>query len=67
MLPLQVRVDLEVIAMKWYFASPKSPALMEPHHQIVLCQYQDTRLGGELINTIPGNAWGDHGNNGPVK
>ena len=24
---------------------PKAPALLEPHHQIVLCHIQDTRCG----------------------
>ena len=27
---------------------PKSPTLLEPHHQIVLCHKQDTRWGGFL-------------------
>ena len=35
MLPLWARVDLGAIAMKGYFAVPKAPALLEPHHQIV--------------------------------
>ena len=30
------------IAMKWYSAFPKAPALLEPYHQIVLCHIQDT-------------------------
>ena len=34
-LPLQVRVDLEMIAMKEYFSFPKAPDLLQPHHQIV--------------------------------
>ena len=25
---------------------PKAPALLEPHHQIVLCHIQDTHRGG---------------------
>ena len=43
-LPLQVRVDLGTMAMKEYFAFPKAPALLEPHHQIVLCHIQDKRV-----------------------
>ena len=35
LLPLQVRLDLKVMAMKGYSAFPKAPALLEPHHQIV--------------------------------
>ena len=34
-LPLWARVDLGVMAMKGYPVSPKAPALLEPHHQIV--------------------------------
>ena len=33
--PLQARVDLGALAMKAYTAFPKSPAFLEPHHQIV--------------------------------
>ena len=33
-LSLRARVDLGMIAMKGYFAMPKVPALLEPHHQI---------------------------------
>ena len=43
-LPLWVRVDLRVIAMKGYSAFPKAPALLEPLHQIVYCHIQDTRV-----------------------
>ena len=32
------------MAMKWYSAFPKAPALLEPHHQI-LCYIQDTHCG----------------------
>ena len=35
MLPLQTKVDLEVMAIKGYFPFPKAPVLLEPHHQIV--------------------------------
>ena len=27
--------ELGAMAMKWYSAFPKAPALLEPHHQIV--------------------------------
>ena len=33
-LPLWTKVDLVVMAMKWYSAFLKAPALLEPHHQI---------------------------------
>ena len=42
-LPLRARVDLGAIAMKKYAAFPKTPALLEPHHQIVWCHIQVTR------------------------
>ena len=42
-LPLRARVDLGAMAMKGYSKFPKAPALLEPHHQIVLCHIQDTR------------------------
>ena len=32
-IPLQVRVDLEIMAMKGYSTLPRSPEL-EPHHQM---------------------------------
>ena len=31
-LPLLSRVDPGAMAMKGYFAFPKAPALLEPHH-----------------------------------
>ena len=34
-LPHRARVDLGVMAMKGYSASPKAPTLMETHHLIV--------------------------------
>ena len=43
MLPLRARVHLGARAMKEYSAFPKAPALVELHHQIVLCHIQDTR------------------------
>ena len=46
MLPLWARVDLGAMAMKGYSTFPKAPALLEPHHQIVLCHIQNTRWGG---------------------
>ena len=33
MLPIRVRVDLVVMAIKGYCAYRKTPALLEPHHQ----------------------------------
>ena len=51
-LPLQVRVYLGVMKMKGYSTFPKVPALLEPHHQIVLCRIQDTcRRGGYYSST----------------
>ena len=43
---LHARVELGAMAMKGYSAFPKAPALLEPHHQIVLCHIQDTCCGG---------------------
>ena len=37
MLPLRPKMDLGTKAIKRYSAFPKAPALLEPHHQIVLC------------------------------
>ena len=34
-LPLPARVDLGAMVIKGYFAFPKAPELLEPHHQIV--------------------------------
>ena len=34
-LPLSARVDLGEMAIKGYSTFPKSPALLEPYHQIV--------------------------------
>ena len=31
--------------MKGYSALPKAPALLELHHQIIVCHIQDTRWG----------------------
>ena len=45
MLPLLVRVDRGVIAMKGYSAFPKAPAFLELNHHIVYCHIQDTRWG----------------------
>ena len=41
-LPLQVRVYLGVIVMKEYSIFPKTPALLEPQHQNILCHIQDS-------------------------
>ena len=46
-LPLQVKVDLEVMAMKRYSTFPKALEL-EPYHQMVSCHTQDTQLGSVL-------------------
>ena len=43
MLPLRARVNLG--AMKMYSAFPKAPALLKPHHPIILCYTQGTRWG----------------------
>ena len=45
MLPRRATVGLGVITMKRYFAFPKAPVLLKPHHQIVWCHIQDTRWG----------------------
>ena len=45
MLSYRARVDLEAMAMKGYLALPKATALLEPHHQIVLCHIKDTHCG----------------------
>ena len=45
MLPLRARVDLGVMAIKSYSAFPKTPALLESHHQIVWCHLQHTLWG----------------------
>ena len=49
MLPLQVRVDLGAMAMKRHSASSKTPALLQPHHQIGECYIQDTRWREVLL------------------
>ena len=48
MLPLQARVNLGVMAMKGYSAFPEASALLEPHHQIVLCHI--STLIGTCLN-----------------
>ena len=45
-LQLLARLDLGAMAMKRYSTFPKAPALLKPHHQIVLCHIKDTRWGG---------------------
>ena len=45
--PLPVRVDLEAMAMMEYTKFYRAPGL-KPHHQMVLCPIQDTRLVGSL-------------------
>ena len=36
--------------MNVFSSFPKAPALLEPHHQIVWCHFQDTRWGGGLTS-----------------
>ena len=45
MLPFRARVDLGAMTMKEYSIFPKAPAVLGPHHQIVLCHIQDIRWG----------------------
>ena len=45
MLPLWARVDLGVMAIKGHFAFLKTPALLEPHHQIIRLHILETRYG----------------------
>ena len=45
MLPLRARKDLGAMAIKLYSTFRKAPGLLDLHHQIVLCHYQDTRFG----------------------
>ena len=52
MLPLRARVDLGVMTMKGYSVFRKVPALLEPHHQIVLCHIRT--LGGGVISLCRG-------------
>ena len=47
-LPLQARVDLRVMAIKGYSTFTQTPALLEPHHQIVQCHIQHTCWGSIL-------------------
>ena len=47
MLPLRARVDLGAMAIKGYSAFPKTPALPEPHYQIVY-YHSGHSLGGGL-------------------
>ena len=42
-LPLPGRVDLGAFTIKGYSTFPKTPILLEIHHQIVLCHIQDAR------------------------
>ena len=46
MLPLQARVDLRAKIVKEYSAFPKAPALVKPHHQIVISR---TFIGEVLL------------------
>ena len=44
MLPFRARVDLGTMTMKGYTEFPKVLASLEPNHQIVWCNIQDTHL-----------------------
>ena len=46
MLPLRIRVDLGAMAMKGYSVFPKTPALLEPHYDIVINVIIGTLVGG---------------------
>ena len=48
MLLLWTRVDLGAMAMKGCSTFPKSPASLEPHHQIFLVSYPGHSFGGVL-------------------
>ena len=43
MLPLRARVEQGAMAMQGYSAFPNAQALLEPYHQIVLCQIHNSR------------------------
>ena len=45
MLPRRARVNLRTMAKKGCSAFPKTPASLEPHHQIVYCHIR-TLIGG---------------------
>ena len=46
MLPLRARVDDGAVAIKWYSAFPKAPALLEPQHKAVQFHKQNTSWDG---------------------
>ena len=46
MIPLRVKVDQRTMAIKGYSAPPIALALLAPHHLIIQCHIQDTRLVG---------------------
>ena len=48
MLPFRVRVDLGMMAMKGYSVLSKASALLERHHQIILCHIRTFVVGGIL-------------------
>ena len=49
-LPLQERTDLGEMAIKGYSVFPKLPALLEPHHQILLCHIRTLVRKGSYPN-----------------
>ena len=65
-LPLQVRVDLGEMVMKGYSAFPKTPVLLEPHHQIfIYVSYPRHLLGcarGVMVIVV-GSGHGDMSSN----
>ena len=50
MLLFRTKEDLGAVAVKEYSTFPKDIALLESHHQIILCHIQDTCCWGSLIN-----------------
>ena len=52
MQPPRARVDLGEMAMKGNSAFTKAPALLEVHHQIVLCHIQDNPKMQSVYSTV---------------
>ena len=50
-LPFRARVDQGAMAMKRHSAFPNAPALLELHHQVVLCHIQHTCWGCSYPST----------------
>ena len=55
MLPLWARVDPGVMAMKEYSTFPKAPALLEPHHQVIVISR--TLIGSEGLSPLQRSNW----------